>query len=303
MAAGPDARATRSSRRPSTGCASTAPTARSWSRAIRRDRRARPPSTSARSGSTAALTSSSSWPSPTGDRARRSPCAGRHPELGRQLATWCRQQGHRWRAPLRAGDARPWVLSSAGRRPAPAGSAPSARGGADPAVPGAVVAGSRPPPLGPGRPRRRRRARRPRTGRSGWPAATSCGPTGRRASTPRRSPPSGIPPPPSTGAPPITHADAVEAAVVAGDDVPHRERGGGAGGAGPLPRPDASPLPRDPAGPRGDGGRRGAPHRRLHPAGHDDRAPAGAVDRRWAGVAADPARRARLRHRRASCCR
>ena len=68
-----------SSRRRSTGSASTAPTARSSWRATRRDRRAAPSSSSARSGSTAAPTSSSSSRSPSRRPATRSACAARIP--------------------------------------------------------------------------------------------------------------------------------------------------------------------------------------------------------------------------------
>ena len=84
----------------------------------------------------------------------------------------------------------------------------------------------------------------------------------------------------------------------AGDDVPHRERGGGARRAGPVPRPgpsrtsarssrcSPSPSPTRPVTSRCSPGGPTLGGAELAP-----------VDRRRPGVAADAARRARLRHR------
>ncbi len=298
--AGPPA--TRSSRRPSTGSASTAPTGRSWSRGTRpvsraaADRRAR----------RARVRRRRPRPRQAGARrpaapATRSRCAARHPELARHLATWCRQQGHRWRPRRRAAG------GTVGHRRARRG---------------------RRRPLGRRRPRRRCRpdddrslptSRRP-TGASP-PAARRSSPADRRPAfrldrrdevwtdragrplRPGRSPRSGTP----TTAIDWTAADRPRpprrGRGRAGDDVPDRERGGRARRAGPVPRPDPPALPRDPAGARDHRRRRGPPHRGLHPPRHDhaaDRSPcrpsaAGRRCRRCSTSPTSPSPR--------SCCR
>ena len=82
----------------------------------------------------------------------------------------------------------------------------------------------------------------------------------------------------------------------AGDDVPHRERNGGADRSEPVHRTVAPAFPRSDAGARRSSGRRGPPHRGVHAARQLKRSELGRRrlagrrrSRRWS--------RSRLRHR------
>ena len=200
-------------------------------------------------------------------RRARSRCAARHPELAGHLATWCRQQGHRWRAADAARPAAASASSSAARRPAPGGSARARR----PADPSSRTPSStdRPPtgasPRGARRSSRAARRRafrldRPRRGVD-RPGPGALRPGGRRPVGPRHGDRLERRRSPTTA--PSRHA------VVQVMTFLDRERGGRARRARPLPRPGPPALPRDPAGPRRHRRRRGPPHRRVHPAGHD----------------------------------
>ena len=291
-------RATPSSKPPSTGSGSTAPTARSWSRATRtvsrraagrRARRARLRRGRARPRQAGARRAADGR---RGRGSRHAPGARRRPghvvpPAGPPLAACRIRRRRRRRSGSSSGGRRPgarWVGAERSRRsPTPHAGARRRRA--------AGVVGTRGPRRG------------GRTGRPGTrvPAATArraCGPTGPAGSTRRRSPRSGTRQSAIDWGAPIEHGRRVEAAVVqvmtflieneeAALVVPARFLG------------QIHPHFREIQQMLADhGGRRGPPHRGLHPPGHDDRPRARAVDRRRTGVAADAARRTRLRHRR-----
>ena len=220
-----------------------------------------------RSGSTAAPTSSSSWRSPVGAPASEVGVRRRAtPTCARQLATWCRQQGHRWREPAADGDgdrgrrrrAGPAAGRPLGRRRARRRRRPARRRRWPPTPPPAWGLAARGAPIEPGGPAPAFRLDRPRRGVD-RPRATPLRPGGRRPVGPGDGR--------STGTRRSPTDRRRRGRRRPGDDVPGRERGGGAGRAGPVPRPGAPALPRDPAGAGRHRRRRGPPHRGLHPAG------------------------------------
>ena len=246
------------------------------------------------SASTRAPTSWSTGPWPRWPRAAGSTVPGRDPHLAVHLPAWARAQGHR------SIGRRPDAVdveghrSEAARRLAPAGRARPGRAGR-----GRRRRRPGPGHLGPGGARRPGRGRRaaaaPGRPRRHGPRS---GPTSPPSSTPRPLPASGTRPRPSTGTPPSSSRRRGRGRRRPGHDLPGRERAGRPRRPGPLPRPDPPPLPGGRAVPRRPGRRRGPPRRGLHPPGRAARRPARHVGRRRPGVAADPARRARLLARR-----
>ena len=234
---------------PSTGSASTDPTDRSRRRVCSVDDRRRP-STSARSASTAAPTSSSSSRSrdvAAGRRRRgarhpprpRRPARHLVPPAGSPAADVDRRRGPR---PTSV------VVERGATAESQAGSAPTGPGRAEPDAERRRRAPSR--RLGAGGTRRARSSPADRHRRSASTAATRSGPIGPTGSTPRPlagqwDPDAAI----DWTAPDREHA-VDRGRRRAGDDVPHRERGGRARRAGPVPRPGPPALPRDPAGAR-----------------------------------------------------
>ena len=246
VAARPHRRATTSSRRPSTGSASTAPTARSSPTATGRDG-GRRPSSSVTSGSTAAPTSSSSWPSPSAPPASDVVVRGTHPDLARPPRGVVPPAGTPRGVAVADGPPACTVERRARRRRGVAVGVGAAAGRCRPAR-------RRRPPA------RRLGARRPRRARRGRRAGAAL-----RASTDRddgldRRGPAALRPGRGRAVGP-GDGDRLDARRStdrrrrrgrrrAGDDVPDREREGRAGRAGPLPRPGPPALPRDPAAAR-----------------------------------------------------
>ena len=285
--------ATTSSRRPSTGSASTARTARSWSRATRGDdacpsRRARLARVRRRRARARQARARRAGRPATWSRSR-----GTHPDLAGHLVDLVPPA----RPPLAAAGRRGPAddrHASAGLRAVRAGSARRAR--PSPTMP-ERSSPSRPPRVGSRRSRCDGRTRRARTRSSGSTDRDEVW-TDRAARSTRRPPPhNGTLPRRSTGARRSHNEASVEAAVVqvmtflieneeAALVVPARFLG--------QIHPHFREIQQFLARHRR---RRGTPHRGVHPPRHDDRPTPGAVDGRRAGVAADVARRTRLRHR------
>ena len=180
-------------------------------------------------------------------RVRRSRCAARTPTSLGQLGAWCRAQGHRVPRPRRAPPAASAVGLGARRARPPARS--RARG--PPRCRGARRRRRRPAgALGPRGARRAGRGRRARRRASRSHDATTSGPTAPRlyaqAAAAQWDPATAI-----DWDAPLDQPGGDRGRRRPGDDVPRREREGGAGRAGALPRPGPPPLPRGAAAARG----------------------------------------------------
>ena len=293
---------TTSSRPPSIGSASTAPTVDQRRRLPAVTRRSCPSSSSTTLGFDGGAhvlvkLALADLDERRRDRGRAAPI----PSSPTTSAAWCRQQGHRGTAPTRTPTARSGSSSAARAAGArwvgaerPAGPTPPTRRGAV-----ATTAGR----VGPRRAGCSHRARRP-----GEPdfrldhrdrVWTDRAPTlYAQAAAAQWDPDTAI-----DWSAALDHDGRRRGRRRAGDDIPHRERGSRARRARPFPRPDPPPLPGDPAGPRGHRRRRSSTHRGVHPPRHHHRRTNSHSRPLAAGPHCRPSRRTRLSPPPASCSR